>query len=112
MQEPVQLPCAVAVQQLALKARMGRLVLRRGGAAFLLSDMGEIGIFGDLTQPHIQAAPAVESIQMGHGLAERFLRDLLGGVNIPAQGQDVLVHAVEVSGVDLLEIRHFLTSCL
>ena len=105
----MELPGRLPVRKALLDAPVSRLprLLRKLSP---LPAKGQVLVPGDLAQPHPYLALAPETVDGGEGPDKGLLGHLLRCLGIPAQSQDIAVHICKIRPVDLLKIRHFLTS--
>ena len=101
--------------QLLRKSRRGiRKVLQNIKVRLLnlsgLFDMGIVAVLGNLAKPDTHVTVAPEAIYGMHCLEECFAGDLFGYMIIAGKTPDVQIHIIEVCIVQLLEIRHAITS--
>ncbi len=96
-----QPPSPLPVQQLLLRPRGGEGQLLEGGIgkpaappAFL-----QPGILADLTQPGVQAAAALEAVDVEERLIKCFLEQLLRPVLVSGQGEEEPVDRLSVGFV-------------
>ena len=99
----------VPVRKAALQPVVPRLLLQLSPVLSLPAQR-EVLVPGDLAQPHPQLAVPPKLVDGGQCPEEGLLGHLLRRVGVPAEGQDVAVHVGEIRLIDLLKIRHGLTS--
>lgn len=66
----------------------------------------EPGVLADLAQPGIQAAAALETVDVQKGLVKCFLQQLLGLVLVPRQRQEEAVDRLALGFVELFKSTH------
>ena len=66
----------------------------------------EPGVLADLAQPGIQAAAALETVDVQKGLVECLLKQLLGLVLVPRQRQEEAVDRLALGFVQLFKATH------
>ena len=94
--------------------------MRQGGfcgeGAAAAFQMGIVGVFGDLAQPHPDVAVSPELVDGAQRLEKGVRRDLFGQMRIAGEAKDVPVNIPEIGFVYLLEgqgsITTFLSPCL
>ena len=99
----------VPVREASLDAVVSRVLLQLPPALSLPAQR-EVLVPGDLAQPHPQLAVPPELSDGVQSPEESLLGHLLRRVGVPAEGQDIAVHVGEIRLIDLLKIRHGLTS--
>ena len=72
--------------------------------------MGIVAVLSNLAKPDTHITVAPEAIYGMHCLEKCFTGDLFGYMFITRETPDVQIHIIEVCIVQLLEIRHSITS--
>ena len=75
-----------------------------------LFDVGIVAVLGNLAQPDPYITISPEAVYGMHRFEECFAGDLFGYMFITGETPNVQIHIIEVCTVQLLEIRHSITS--